>query len=166
MSVDRETIVDKFNSILKNKKLSQEVESSIYNYAENRVKSSKTKEDFFFKQKYLFKILNIYNNLNPNSSIKNDYLVNLIQSNDFDISKLPYLNPYELFPEHWRQLQEKQKATDEFLYTKKPEVYTDEYKCSKCKLRKCTYYELQTRSADEPMTTFVMCQNCGHHWSC
>ena len=28
-------------------------------------------------------------------------------------------------------------------------------RCGKCGQRKCTYYQMQTRSADEPMTTFV-----------
>lgn len=37
---------------------------------------------------------------------------------------------------------------------------TDAYECRKCKQRKCTTYTLQTRSADEPMTTFVTCQIC------
>ncbi|XP_065193906.1 transcription elongation factor A protein 2-like [Sycon ciliatum] len=41
---------------------------------------------------------------------------------------------------------------------------TDLLKCSKCKQRKCTYNQLQTRSSDEPMTTFVFCQHCGHRW--
>ena len=29
---------------------------------------------------------------------------------------------------------------------------TDAFKCSRCQQRKCTYYQMQTRSADEPMT--------------
>uniref|UniRef100_A0A182IXK8 Transcription elongation factor n=1 Tax=Anopheles atroparvus TaxID=41427 RepID=A0A182IXK8_ANOAO len=41
---------------------------------------------------------------------------------------------------------------------------TDLLKCGKCKKRNCTYNQLQTRSADEPMTTFVMCNECGHRW--
>jgi transcription elongation factor S-II len=32
---------------------------------------------------------------------------------------------------------------------------TDMFKCSNCKKRNCSYYQMQTRSADEPMTTFV-----------
>ncbi|KAJ3102536.1 RNA polymerase II elongation factor, partial [Physocladia obscura] len=42
------------------------------------------------------------------------------------------------------------------------EAVTDEFKCGKCGQRKCTYYQKQTRSADEPMTTFVTCQSCGN----
>lgn len=41
---------------------------------------------------------------------------------------------------------------------------SDLLKCGKCKQNKCTYNQVQTRSADEPMTTFVYCNNCGHRW--
>lgn len=41
---------------------------------------------------------------------------------------------------------------------------TDQFKCGKCHQRKTTYYQLQTRSADEPMTTFVSCITCGNKW--
>jgi len=41
---------------------------------------------------------------------------------------------------------------------------TEMFKCGKCKQRKCTYYQMQTRSADEPMTTFITCTNCGNKW--
>lgn len=36
--------------------------------------------------------------------------------------------------------------------------------CNKCKTYKTTYYQLQTRSADEPMTTYVECHNCNNRW--
>lgn len=41
---------------------------------------------------------------------------------------------------------------------------TDMFICGKCKGRRCTYFQMQTRSADEPMTTFVTCVNCNNHW--
>ncbi|CAH9113062.1 unnamed protein product [Cuscuta europaea] len=41
---------------------------------------------------------------------------------------------------------------------------TNAFKCGKCGKRECNYYQLQTRSADEPMTTFVTCANCDHRW--
>ena len=43
---------------------------------------------------------------------------------------------------------------------------TSFHKCGKCKKRETSFYELQTRSADEPMTTFITCLNCGHRWRC
>ncbi|NP_001139934.1 transcription elongation factor A protein 1 [Salmo salar] len=41
---------------------------------------------------------------------------------------------------------------------------TDLFTCGKCKKKRCTYTQVQTRSADEPMTTFVFCNDCGNRW--
>ena len=40
------------------------------------------------------------------------------------------------------------------------------FKCGRCKSMKTTYYQMQTRSADEPMTVFVSCLNCEKNWKC
>lgn len=39
-----------------------------------------------------------------------------------------------------------------------------EFQCKKCKGTKTTHYQMQTRSADEPMTVFVCCLGCGNRW--
>ncbi|KAJ9615279.1 transcription elongation factor TFIIS [Cladophialophora chaetospira] len=36
--------------------------------------------------------------------------------------------------------------------------------CGKCHQKKVSYSQAQTRSADEPMTTFCECMNCGNRW--
>lgn len=41
---------------------------------------------------------------------------------------------------------------------------SEELTCGNCKQRKVSYSQAQTRSADEPMTTFCVCLNCGKHW--
>ena len=41
---------------------------------------------------------------------------------------------------------------------------TDQFKCSGRFSRSCSYYEVQTRSADEPMTQFITCLNCKNRW--
>ncbi|KAM3839437.1 transcription elongation factor A protein 2 [Vipera latastei] len=41
---------------------------------------------------------------------------------------------------------------------------TDLFTCNKCKKKNCTYTQVQTRSSDEPMTTFVVCNECGNRW--
>lgn len=40
------------------------------------------------------------------------------------------------------------------------------FTCSRCKSVKTTSTQKQTRSADEPMTVFVLCLNCGKRWKC
>lgn len=45
-----------------------------------------------------------------------------------------------------------------------PSKPTDAYTCHKCHQKECTTVRLQIRSADEAMTTFVSCMNCGNMW--
>jgi transcription elongation factor S-II len=40
------------------------------------------------------------------------------------------------------------------------------FTCGRCKSIKTTSTQKQTRSADEPMTVFVLCLNCGKRWRC
>jgi transcription elongation factor S-II len=40
------------------------------------------------------------------------------------------------------------------------------FTCGRCKSIKTTSTQKQTRSADEPMTVFVFCENCGNRWKC
>ncbi|XP_037444076.1 transcription elongation factor TFIIS-like [Triticum dicoccoides] len=58
----------------------------------------------------------------------------------------------------------KEKALFDCERASAPKASTDQFKCGRCGQRKTTYYQLQTRSADEPMTTFVTCVNCNNHW--
>ena len=51
-------------------------------------------------------------------------------------------------------------------YNAKDVVEDGFFTCARCKSKKTSYYQLQTRSADEPMTTFVTCHNCDKHWKC
>ncbi|XP_049633692.1 transcription elongation factor A protein 2 [Suncus etruscus] len=41
---------------------------------------------------------------------------------------------------------------------------TDLFTCARCHKKSCTYTQVQTRSSDEPMTTFVVCNECGNRW--
>lgn len=57
-----------------------------------------------------------------------------------------------------------QEAIREHQMAKTGGTQTDLLQCDKCRKKNCTYNQVQTRSADEPMTTFVLCNECGHRW--
>ncbi|KAI0260360.1 transcription elongation factor [Gloeopeniophorella convolvens] len=61
-----------------------------------------------------------------------------------------------------RKIQEKNLF--ESLGAGEQQAETDAFQCGRCKQRKCRYRQAQTRSADEPMTTFVTCVACGYRW--
>jgi hypothetical protein len=92
------------------------------------------------------------------------YVRQTILSGKFLLSDLPYLSHYTVNPEGWHDLQEKQRIREEKELSGNAHMATERFKCRKCGLRRCTYYQLQTRSADEPMTTFITCLNCKNEW--
>lgn len=73
-------------------------------------------------------------------------------------------NEVDQNPGRWRELLEKVNEADRALYSKKATASIFMF-CSSCKRKtNCDYYQLQTRSADEPMTTFVTCLECDKRW--
>jgi DNA-directed RNA polymerase subunit M/transcription elongation factor TFIIS len=70
----------------------------------------------------------------------------------------------ELNPKRWKAQIEAQIEKDKHLYSNSGSASIYFY-CSACKKKtKCDYYQMQTRSADEPMTTFVTCLECDRRW--
>ena len=67
-------------------------------------------------------------------------------------------------PERWQDLLKQVAERDKALHSKKKTANTQMF-CSGCKTKtNCDYYQMQTRSADEPMTTFVTCLECDKRW--
>lgn len=67
-------------------------------------------------------------------------------------------------PERWMAKLKEVAEKDKALYSRKTTASAQMY-CSGCKRKtNCDYYQLQTRSADEPMTTFVTCLECDKRW--
>ena len=89
---------------------------------------------------------------------KNPDLRSSVASGEIAADVLIDLAPEELGSNERRKANEKirEHAEWEAVRGQQQQASTDAFKCGKCKQRKCTYYQLQTRSADEPMTsTFV-----------
>ena len=163
----RMKMVIKFDQLINDIKISKNIEKNIYNYiievSKNRdiVRSWKNK---VFYNLYINKSLSIYINLNKKSYLKNNYLFDRIKSNKIDPKNIAKLSVYDIYPDNWKDLMDKKSKMDELKYKLKPEAMTDQFKCRKCFSRSCSYYEVQTRSADEPMTQFITCLQCKNRW--
>ena len=166
-SVDiRQKMVQLFLTIL-SQHHSETLEESIYIYSKKIAHERKITVAFtnhHFKKIYVNKSRSILSNIKSDSYINNSTLIKKINKNKIDIGIVPYMSNQELFPEHWKQIMDEKYKRDKLMYEEKEEAMTDEFKCGRCKSRECTYYELQTRSADESMTTFITCLNCGNRW--
>jgi DNA-directed RNA polymerase subunit M/transcription elongation factor TFIIS len=118
-----------------------------------------------FRDVYLAISRRVLGNLDPTSYIGNKGLWERYQAGDLTLEKIVYHNYYELYPEHWNQMVDRQAKREKIQLDGDFSRATDKWLCTGCKKRKCTYYELQTRSADEPMTLFIHCLNCGKRWT-
>ena len=160
----RNNIVKKLNNLLENNNLSSNIEKGVYNYA---IKEAKKKsivrkwENTAFVQLYIDRLRSIYRNINSDTEFKTKLKTKQIKPHE-----IAFMSHQKMQPKHWEVFIEKKKIKDENRYAPKLDANTDNFTCRRCKSKRCSYYQLQTRSADEPMTTFVTCIECGNRWKC
>tara|TARA_B100000902_G_C26442098_1_gene496563 strand:- start:170 stop:490 length:321 start_codon:yes stop_codon:yes gene_type:complete len=104
--------------------------------------------------------------MDSNSYVKNDGFIEKVLNNDINISKIAELSPVELKPENWQKIIDEDKRKEELIKSCENQATTKRFVCpnKRCRARKSIYNEVQTRSADEPMTLFITCLVCGKRW--
>lgn len=159
----RSKIIENLNAIIKNEKISINVEKSVFNSSLDHAKTQKVIKKWdnkYFVDIYVLILKKVFINL------KNEDTLNRLRSKKIRSSDFGGMTHIEICPEIWEDLIEKKKKRDENKFNGNITATTDNFTCYKCKSQKCSYYQLQTRSADEPMTTYVDCLNCGNRWKC
>lgn len=157
----RKNICDKFINIIGNNVTATNLEKGVFNYSLKEATSRKLIkkwENPDFVQVYLDRLRTIYINL------KNKDILALLQSKELLPQSFASMTHQEMNPKRWHELLEQKMKRDANKFTTNIQASTDMFTCKKCKSKRCTYYELQTRSADEPATIFVTCLDCGKNW--
>jgi DNA-directed RNA polymerase subunit M/transcription elongation factor TFIIS len=163
----RTKMVIKIDSIVDTMSISRHIEQSIYNYI---IKLSKEKNihrnwnNTVFAKLYNSKIISIYSNLQKDSYIHNRSFLERIKSMEINPKEVGDLSVYDINPDNWKELLNVKSKRDKIKYELKPEAMTNLFKCNRCGSRETSYYEVQTRSADEPMTQFITCLQCNSRW--
>ena len=156
----RANVRQKLDAILQNEKNSCNLEKGIFNYslkeAEYR-KVVKKWDNKFFVQIYIDRLRSIITNL------KGEVLQHI---NDGTIKPhvVAFMTHQELSPDRWSEMIKAKIIRDKNKFETTISASTDTFTCRKCKGNQCTYYQLQTRSSDEPMSVYVSCLNCGNRW--
>ncbi|RLV92124.1 Transcription elongation factor S-II [Spathaspora sp. JA1] len=133
-------------------KIASEIESEVFKSEYSKVTDS-------YRNKLRSFTMNLRNKKNP--ELRDRLLTQQISASNFI-----KMTPNEMAPEALKKEIEKlhkQNLFDAQGATEKRAV-TDRFTCGKCKHKKVSYYQMQTRSADEPLTTFCTCENCGNRW--
>ena len=157
----RYNIKNKLNEIIQNEKHSINLEKGIFNYSIKEAASRrivKKWDNTYFVQIYVDRLWSILSNL------KNKDILDLIQSGEVQAHTVAFMTHYEMRPDKWDKLIRAKSERDKNKYEINMEAATDTFTCRKCKSKQCTYYLQQVKSADEPMTCFIQCVNCGNRW--
>jgi DNA-directed RNA polymerase subunit M/transcription elongation factor TFIIS len=147
-------------------KQASDMEIGIYNWCiqiADKFKITKNWKCQRFVLLYKDKVRSVLSNVDNSSYIKNSRLVDRLKEKEFLPHEVPFMEPERTFPERWKEIVDDKMKRD-MAFDEKPEAMTNQFKCGKCKKRDCIYREKQVRSADEPMTLFITCLNCGNRW--
>lgn len=106
----------------------------------------------------------IIGNIMSGSYVGNLHLRERLVSGELTLEMLKNMNILEMNPGIYKDLFDRQLLREQAQLEGNKALVTDMFTCRRCKKNECTYYQLQTRSADEPMTTFINCLNCGKRW--
>lgn len=131
--------------------MAAELEDAIYMEFKNT--------DMKYKNRIRSRVANLKDPKNP--GLRGNFMCGAVSA-----KQLAKMTPEEMASDEMKKLREKfvKEAINDAQLATVQGTKTDLLKCGKCKKRNCTYNQLQTRSADEPMTTFVMCNECGNRW--
>lgn len=115
--------------------------------------------DSKYKARVRSRIANLKDSRNP--KLRENVLCGLIST-----ERIATMPTEDMANDKMKELRAKytKEAINDHQMAKTEGTTTDLFKCGKCGKNRCTYNQMQTRSADEPMTTFVFCMECGNRW--
>ena len=143
------------------------IEKGAYNYVVEKAEIRSIPNNFrhrIFRDIYFNKIRSIYVNLMKDSYVHNNTLEARLEEQEIKPEQLAFMKPQEIHPENWRLLVEERDRRYKMMFEVREDEITGVFQCGRCKSWKTKHTEAQTRSADEPMTVFVMCYKCGKNW--
>ena len=157
----RERVRAMYAEIGLNEAQAKDLEIGVFNSTLMQADKGKTPKNWScptFKQLYLAKARNIYQNL------ENPQLLSRLLEEEFVPHELAVMRPENIHPDLWNPVVEAEIRRRNASYELSRTQITDMFRCGKCKKNKCSYYEIATRSADEPLSIFVSCMHCGNRW--
>lgn len=114
-----------------------------------------------FEHLYRTRITRITKNLDINSEVGDDHLINLIISKSIDVNNISKMSPEELSPSRNKQLLDKLTSRRNQKMSLKVSTL---YFCKKCKKNETTVRSVQMRSLDEAESIVITCAFCSYMW--
>lgn len=165
----RDKSIENFMELIGDEDIVKELETCILHVVSDQAAKETIDVDWsnrVFWNMYRNKCISIYENLSGTDSYvkNNENWLDKLKSKEISPKQFSEMSAFDLCPARWKDAIERMIEAEKKLYSKK-DIAGIFMWCSSCKKKsKCDYYQLQTRSADEPMTTFVTCLECDRRW--
>jgi DNA-directed RNA polymerase subunit M/transcription elongation factor TFIIS len=165
----REKVISNFTELFGSEEIATRFEEFMLKNLVDRALKDTIEVDWSnraFWNMYRNRAITLYENLRGSDSYvqNNQNLIEKLKNDELSLQSIAEMTAMDMCPARWKDVIEQ-------LIEKKKKLYASSQNasifmwCSSCKKKtKCDYYQLQTRSADEPMTTFVTCLECDKRW--
>lgn len=143
--------------------MAREIEKSILEYTKkafkNRNSLNQTMKwsDVNVRRLYIRKLRMVLSNISP--------LLEMVDEKKIAVCEVAFQTHIQIKPELWNPIIENNKKREimTLLVDHDGQNYVGMLKCNHCSSWNTRYVELQTRGADEPLTVFMHCEDCGVH---
>lgn len=164
MEVTRGKVVQRFARVVDDDTLAKRLEICLWNWTVTtcgRDHIALYWDNPRVRYRYTSRALGLEYNLKANPA-----LLRRVTSKELSVKTFVHMTPQEMWPERWEEayrkvaLKQLKRETTVNVSNAPDGAFT----CNRCKSKKTVYTSMQIRSADEPMTTFVLCLKCGKSW--
>lgn len=165
----RDVVLKNFQELIGNEDIVKELEDSILHAVSDESIKEGIEVDWgnrIFWNMYRNRTISLFENLRGKDSYvqNSENWLEKLKNSEISPRSFVQLNSAELCPARWKDVVNRVIESEKKLYSKSESASIMMW-CSGCKKKtKCDYYQMQTRSADEPMTTFVTCLECDRQW--
>lgn len=163
----RDKVVENFTELLESSELATQLEESILHVVCEQAIKENIDVDWnnrVFWNMYRSRAISFYEYGRRSTSSDDGKWLVMLKQREITTREFAEMNAVDLCPSRWKDAVERIIESEKKLYSKNESAAIFMW-CSACKKKtKCDYYQMQTRSADEPMTTFVTCLECDRKW--
>jgi DNA-directed RNA polymerase subunit M/transcription elongation factor TFIIS len=154
-NIDRYATKTTFAILLENYQLATAIEKSIFEFSLKHISSYNLLYTHVINV-YKDKVLDIYENLDPTSHIKNNFLLTNLLSGTIKPEIIAFLTREQMFPAKWQVIINKNQLKEN---VNNNAGLSDIYQCGKCGEKKCRVTNVQNTN-DDSESKFVTCSIC------
>ena len=142
--------------------MAKEMEKSVLEYTKQAFKSKNKNEPMRWsnvnlRRLYIRKLRMVVSNVSR--------LLEMVENRNIAVCEVAFQTHIQIKPELWDPILDTLKKREMMtsLVDNDGQTYEGMLKCNHCSSWNTRYVEFQTRSADEPLTVFMRCEDCGVH---